>query len=108
MHIELVQRLFLAVPGPEHAYLTMFAHTLPARCLVPRAFTRMVRYESAASHTSYSTAQQYLTLRSLREPRVSPEPLAVLEEQDSCEMESLISDQRYFCRATVPGSVVLD
>jgi hypothetical protein len=80
MHTELVQRLFLVAAlalglNKQAAALashTVFTHTLPARCLV---------------------------LRSLREPRVSPEPLAVLEEHDSCEMESLISA----CRPTVLG-----
>lgn len=35
-------------------------------------------------------------LRALREPRVSPEPLAVLEEQDGC-------DRDQHCRPTVLG-----
>jgi hypothetical protein len=90
MHAELVQYLFVAGPGPGPtlASHTMFVRTPHTAGPVPGSMCIHVhvRYEVPLL---VHYGGRYL--RGLREPRVSPEPFAVLEEQDSCEMESVIS-----------------
>lgn len=79
VHAGLVQRLFLVRQTPSHSFAAcLLAATLPAG--VP----------------SLCMALCAAPLRALREPRVSPEPLAVLEEQDGC-------DRDQHCRSTVLG-----
>lgn len=60
----------------------------------------MQRLFRAATHTYYHCRclvyLRHPCLRGLREPRVPPEPLAVLEEQDCCEIMISTSDPRYW------------